>query len=140
MKPEVFYEGSLIDDGGNLISSYFVDFRAPADRVPITTVIKGIENKYALECCRTIRISKPAWFREFGEGLINDPSEMSFSHTEEDFVSIDDPNDLAEARMLNDEKNRAAEIIQSKFRGRSLCHYFYRRQKSSSTIIFLGNE
>ena len=133
MKPAVFSEGSLIDDGGFLISSYYVDFRTHKDRVPITTVIKGSERKFALECCSTIRISKPDRFRNFGEGLIRDPSEMSFSHTEVDSVTVDDPHDLAEARMLSAEKNRAAEIIQSKFTGTTKS--IKKTQKRSRSIV-----
>ena len=133
MKPSIFYEGSLVDDSGFLISSYFVDFRDPKKRTPITTVIKGFEKKYGLECCGTVRISKPARFRKFGEGLIRDSSEMSFSHTEEDSVTVNDPRDLAEAEMLNNEKNRAAEIIQSGFR--STTKSIRKARKTSHSIV-----
>ena len=133
MNPSVFSEGSLVDDSGFLISSYFVDFRDPKKRTPITTVIKGLEKKYALECCGTIRISKPDRFRKFGEGLIRDSSEMSFSNTEEDSVTVNDPRDLAEERRLDDEKNRAAEIIGSRFRGTT--NSIRKTQKTSHSIV-----
>lgn len=133
MKPAVFHEGSLADDSGILISSYFVDFRVPVNRSPITAVIKGTEKENALESCRKIRISKPARFREFGEGLIRDSSEMSFSHTEEDSVTVNDPQDLAKAKLLGDEKNRTAERIQSKFTG--FTKSIKKTRKNSHSIV-----
>lgn len=118
MRPQIVNEGYLIDDNGVVISSYYVDFRNPKDRSPITTVIKGCEKQYAIETCKTVRVSKAEVFRKREqEDLIRDPSEMEISHTEVDSVIVDDPHDRAEARLIDDEKNRAADIIGSGFKG-----------------------
>lgn len=104
-------DSHFLDDSGNFISTKFIDLRDPEDRKPITTLIKGCCKRYALENGETIRLSKPEKFRKAGEDLISDLSEMYFSHREESVV-VDDPNDLAEAQLLKDEQNRAAELLQ----------------------------
>ena len=118
MRPQIVNEGNLIDDNGVVISSFYVDFRNPMDRSPITTVIKGCEKQYAIETRNTIRVSKAEVFRKREkEDLIRDPSEMKISQTKVDSVIVDDPHDLADARLIDDEKNRAADIIGSGLRG-----------------------
>ena len=134
-KPLIISEGSFLDDNDNLITSYFVDLRDPKDRLPITTLTKGCRKEHALESCKTIRISKPAKFRNIGESLISDPSEMNFSRIEEDSVVVDDPNDLAEAQLLNDEQNRAAGILQS---GSSVTTKSTKRSRKSTHSLSFG--
>ena len=108
-------EGEHIDNAGNLIWPIYVDVREPADRTPITTLIKGCRKQYAIETYKRVRISKPALFRKFGEKLIKDPAEMYASHTEIHTETISDPDDLAEAKLLDEEVNRSSELLQSTF-------------------------
>ena len=66
---EYLADGHHVDDAGSLISCTYVDFRAPADRTPITTLMKASSNRHAIPGYGTIRISKPWCFLGRGEGL-----------------------------------------------------------------------
>ena len=116
LQPLVISEGNFLDSYNNLITSHFVDLRASKDRLPISTLIKGCRREHALESCETIRISKPAQFREFGEGLIRDPGEMYYSRTLTEFEVVNDPAQLTRARLRDDELNRAAGLLKTGFR------------------------
>ena len=69
------YEGSVLNDAGQMINTSYVDLRKPEDRTPIKSLVKASERQYALESGETILISKPSRFRENGEGLILDMQE-----------------------------------------------------------------
>ncbi len=114
--PLVLNEGIFVDDYDHFIMSSYVDLRDPADRLPITTLIKGCRKQYAIELCKKIRISKPEQFRKFGEGLILDPAEGHVSRTEVVTKTIDNPNELAEEQALNDELAEAAKLLQLNFK------------------------
>ena len=103
--PFVANEGSRLSDVGHSIISYHIDFREPAHRSPITTLVKACEKRYAIELHRIIRVSKSDRFRQHGESLIRDPQEGRVSRTTYD--RVDDPSDLVEARRLDNEVNRA---------------------------------
>ena len=115
-KPGFTHEGHLLDDFGHLIVTFFVDFREPACREPISTLIKGSENRYSVDVLRTIRVSKPECFRSTGESLITDPEEARATRKTLEFERIDDPSDLGEARLRNNEGNRAAELVGASIR------------------------
>ena len=68
-------EGFHIDDAGHMISVTFVDLRESTNRIPISTLVKACERRFAIEAYKRIRISKPGLFREFGENLIRDVGE-----------------------------------------------------------------
>ena len=68
-------EGSALTDAGHLIITTYVDLRKPDDRLPITSLVRGCERRYALEHCETVLISKPARFQQHGEELVLDPQE-----------------------------------------------------------------
>ena len=104
-------EGFFVDDAGHQILSTYIDLRDPAARSPITTLVKACEKQFAIESRRTIRISKPDRFREYGEVLIRDLGEGYASRIRIDSETVDDPRDLAEERLLDDERNRAAELL-----------------------------
>ena len=114
--PYLMSEGQHVDHFGNLIWPIYVDFRDPADRQPITTLIKGCRDEHAIETSGRILISKPARFRRLGENLIRDPGETYASHLEITHESIDDPQDIAQARLRDQALNRAAELTGSNFR------------------------
>ncbi len=88
----------FIDDEGNLIISTYIDLREHENRTPITTLIKVCKEQYAIEKCNTIRLSRPALFRECGEGLIRDPGEGHAEHKEVFLERVDDPQDMKETQ------------------------------------------
>ena len=114
--PYLMSEGQHVDHFGNLIWPIYVDFRAPADRQPITTLIKGCRDEHAIETGGQILISKPDRFRSLGENLIRDPGEAYASHVEVTHETVDDPSDVARARLRDQAMNRAAELTGSTFR------------------------
>ncbi len=69
---EYLADGHHVDDAGNLIGCTFVDFRDPAERLPITALRKASSKRHAIPGCETIRISKPACFLGQGEGIAGD--------------------------------------------------------------------
>ena len=71
---EQLADGHHVDDAGNLIACTYVDFRDPAERLPITALRNASSRRHAIPGCETIRISKPACFLGQGEG-VNDSGE-----------------------------------------------------------------
>lgn len=108
--PYLMSEGQHVDHFGNLIWSIYVDFRVPADRRPITTLIKGCRDEHAIETGAQILISKPGRFRSFGENLIRDPGEAYASHIEVTHETVNDPRDVVLARSRDLAMNRAADL------------------------------
>ena len=106
-------EGFHIDEGGNYIFPTYADQREPADRSPITILVRACAKQYAIENCKRIRISKPELYREYGESLVRDPGEGYASRTWLVSEKVNDPNDLAAVRSLDDERNRASQLVGS---------------------------
>ena len=42
-------EGFVLDDAGDLVTTSYVDLRAPANRTAIQTLVKGCRREHALE-------------------------------------------------------------------------------------------
>ena len=105
-------EGSIIDDAGNLISVWYLDMRNPDWRVPIRTLIKAGRKQYAMGTLGTMRVSKPARFRNSGEGLIMDPTETLVSRSIKKSESIDTA-ELEQAREFAEEVRRCAAAIRA---------------------------
>ena len=91
----------------------YIDLREEGSRAPTTSLAKACEKQYAIETYRRIRISKPERFREFGESLIRDLGEGYASRTWVGAERIDDPEELVEAQLLDEERNRASELVGS---------------------------
>lgn len=106
-------EGFHVSDAVHLIGTIYVDLRGPEQRLPIPTLVKACNTKYAPEISRALRVSKPELFREYGENLIRDPGEGNASRETLVAERIDHPDDLARARLLNSEHNRASELAGS---------------------------
>ena len=106
-------DGTFIDDAGNLITTTFVDLRAADQRTSIHTLAKASRREYALETSPTLRIAKPADFRESGGGLIRDPNEGRATTRTDLLERIDHPDDLTEANARNQEIMRAAKLAGS---------------------------
>ena len=60
---------------------------------------------------QTIRVSKPAHFRNYGEGLVRDPSEGAASTSAITGQRIDHPQELREQQEFYDEVGKCAESI-----------------------------
>ena len=71
---ECLADGHHVDDVGNLIACTYVDFRDPAERLPVAALRKGSSKRHAIPDCETLRLSKPACFLDRGEGF-NDGGE-----------------------------------------------------------------
>ena len=104
-------ESRVSDDSGNTVVVWRVDARAPADRVPVATLVKCGRRVHAVRRLRTIRVSKPAHFRKYGEGLVRDPSEGAASTSVTTEQRIDDPQDLRENQDFYDEIGTCAKSI-----------------------------
>ena len=68
-------EGFALPDEGHLVQTSFVDLRKPEDRLPITSLVRSCERRYALEQGEILLVSKPTRFQQYGEELILDPQE-----------------------------------------------------------------
>ena len=104
-------EGFHMDDAGHMIGVTYVDLRDSAKRIPITTLVKACERRFAIEAYKRVRISKPDLFREYGENLIRDDGEGYASLTTFAEERVNHPDDLAEARLRDDESNRSSELV-----------------------------
>ena len=102
-------ESKVSGDAGSSVVVWRVDARSPADRVAVTTLVKCGRQDHAVRKLRTIRVSKPARFRNYGEGLIRDPSEGAAAMITGQW--IDDPQDLREDQEFYDEVGKCAESI-----------------------------
>ena len=113
----VFAEGMLVDDDGTLIKTYAVHLEQAAENQwpnEMPVVVKGSPQRFAIEHCLTIRLSKPEVFRNQGETLISDLDEGVTRHEESsETVRVDDPADLSRAAEVDDEMNRGAAAIGS---------------------------
>lgn len=98
---------------GHLIETWYVDFRVPACRTPITRLIKAGEKQFAPQEIGTIRITRPDQYRHHGETLISDPNEARISRVTSYTERVNDPKDLAQARLRDEEANRTAELVGS---------------------------
>ena len=68
-------EGFVLDDAGNMLTTSSIDLREEAERTVIRSLVKGCRREHALEDGKTLLISKPERFREYGVVLIRDEQE-----------------------------------------------------------------
>ena len=104
-------ESKVSDDAGSSVVVWRVEAGASADRLSVGTLVKCGRPEHAMGKLRTIRVSKPAHFRNYGEGLVRDPSEGAASTTTITEQKIDDPQDLREDQEFYDEVGKCAESI-----------------------------
>ena len=116
MSHSLFTEASILDDSGAQLTVWHVDLREPHHRTPVSTLLKACQKEHSVSELGTVRVSRPARFRNFGEGLIMDPAETRFSRTVVTSQSVDDPDEMAEARRIDDELARCAAAIGSSAR------------------------
>ena len=104
-------ESKVSDDAGNSVVVWRVEARAPEDRVSVTTLVKCGRKEHAMLKLRTIRVTKPARFWKYGEGLIRDPSEGEVSTSVTTGQRIDDPEELREDQEFCNEVGKCADSI-----------------------------
>ena len=109
-KLDAVLEGQYLSERGTLINTYYVDGRDPDDRTPIATLVKASEKRFMIRRCRTVRITPPPLFREEGVPFIRDHGEGFTSYIEKVEEVVDNPKDLAEARLMNEAQNRSERL------------------------------
>ena len=139
MSDEIIWvnEGGFLDDAGNLITTTYVDLREEECRNSISALAKGCKREHALEDGNTILISKPARFRQYGEGLILDVQE---GMAKEESVTKSKEEEAANATRQRAiaEKNEAHELLNSQ-----MCPVYTETrssQKTNSKSLGYGNE
>ena len=128
-RPLIVSEGNWLDDADRMLMSKQVDFREPRDRYSVSTLVKLGESQLAPGRLRTIRISKPEFFRRG-----RDPNETRAQQSTEHVDDIDEPEGLAQLRAA--EVNRAAELVDSRIRvtADGMRVRRTRRRKTTNTI------
>ena len=126
-RPLIVSEGNWLDDADRMLMSKQVDFREPRDRYSVSTLVKLGESQLAPGRLRTIRISKPEFFRGG-----RDPNETRAQQSTEHVDDIDEPESLAQLRAA--EVNRAAELVDSRIRVTGMRVRRTRRRKTTNTI------
>ena len=93
-------EGYYLTENDHLVLLNYVDVRLPGSREPIETLVKGCRKEHAIELSRSMRVSKPPFFRDRGGGLIMDSSEAQISRTEVAHVVSDPASEEAFSEWL----------------------------------------
>ena len=105
-------EGFVLDDAGNMIMTSYIDLREKDKRTPILSLVKGCRREHAIEDTKTLLISNPARFREYGEALILDEQE-GLAKEELVTISAETPAEAAERRAIAD-TNDALQLLNPK--------------------------
>jgi len=138
MKNDILWvpEGFVLDEAGNLITTSYVDPRAPRDRTVIRTLIKGCRREHALEDGETILISPVRRFREEGENLVRDKQE-GLATVESEAVEPETPAEVFIRRRLAD-VDEAVDLLDS---GMTVKHRrTSRRVRNFSKGVAFGHE
>ena len=118
--PPAYVESIFVDDNGFLLTTYQVNLRTdssspglswPSD---VPTIVKGCRAEHAITNSGSLHLTKPECFRFSGETLIGDESEnIITSEVVTSDTRINEPGDIAIAKIHADERNRGAELIGS---------------------------
>ena len=123
-------EGFVLDDAGNMLTTSYIDLRDKDERSVIRSLVKGCKREHALENGKTLIISKPERFREYGVALIRDDQE---GFAREEFVTLeaDTPEEAAKRRATTD-LNDALEVLGSSIKSVHRVEYSRRNTQSES--------
>ena len=123
-------EGFVLDDAGNMLTTSYIDLRDKDERLVIRSLVKGCKREHALENGKTLIISKPERFREYGVALIRDDQE---GFAREEFVTLeaDTPEEAAKRRATTD-LNDALEVLGSSIKSVHRVEYSRRNTQSES--------
>ena len=129
-------EGFVLDDAGNMLRTSYVDLRDDDERTVIQSVAKGCKREHALEAAKSLLISKPQRFREFGVGLIQDDQE-GFAREERVSLEAETPKEAAKLRATED-LNDAVQLVGSTIRSSQRVEY--RRRKTQRESFSYGKD
>ena len=94
-------EGFVLDDVGTMLTTIYIDLRDKGERPVIRGLVKGCKREHALEDSKTLLISKPERFREYGVALIRDEQE-GFAKEELVTLEAETPEETAKRRATED--------------------------------------
>ena len=129
-------EGFILDDAGNMLTTSYIDLRDEGERAAIRSLVKGCKREHALEDGKTVLISKPERFREYGVALIRDEQE-GLAKVEQVKLEAETPEEAAERRATAD-VNDALEIVGSTMK--SVHRVESRRRKTESESFSYGKD
>ena len=129
-------EGFILDDAGNMLTTSYIDLRDEGERAAIRSLVKGCKREHALEDGKTVLISKPERFREYGVALIRDEQE-GLAKVEQVKLEAETPEEAAERRATAD-VNDALEIVGSTMK--SVHRVESRRRKTQSESFSYGKD
>ena len=124
------HEGFALDDAGNLLTTIYIDLRDKDERPAIRGLVKGCKREHALEDGKTLLISKPERFREYGVALIRDEQE-GFAREELVALEAETPEEAARRRAAAD-LNDALELVGSSTKSVHRVEHSRRRTQTES--------
>ena len=130
------HEGFALDDAGNLLTTTYIDLRDKDARPAIRGLVKGCKREHALEDGKTLLISKPERFREYGEALIRDEQE-GFAREELVTVEAETPEEAAR-RCAAADLNDALELVGSSTK--SVHRVEHRRRRTQTESFSYGKD
>ena len=93
----ILCEGYYLTEDDHMVSLNYMDLRPRADREPVETLVKGCHKEHAIELSGRLRVTKPTFFRNHGQGLIMDSGETRIERTEATTREVDASAELQEA-------------------------------------------
>ena len=124
------HEGCALDDAGNALVTIYIDLRNKDERSAIPSLVKGCKREHALEDGKTLLISKPERFREFGVALIRDEQE-GFARKEIVTLEPETAEEAAERRATAD-LNDALELVGSTVKSVHMVEHSRRKTQRES--------
>ena len=114
----VWSEGYFVNDTGCVIYTWQVNVPGPGSEpshegwpLYLPVLVKVCEERHLIGSCETVKLSRPPEFRDAGETLMSDPEEARVSRAWTIDERLNDPAEMARARLLDEEANRAGELV-----------------------------
>ena len=123
-------EGFVLDDAGTMLTTSYIDLRDKGERPVIRSLVKGCKREHALEDGKTLLISKPERFREYGVALIRDEQE-GFAKEELVTLEAETPEETAKRRATED-LNDSLQLVRSSMKPVQRVEYSRRKTQSES--------
>ena len=123
-------EGFVLDDAGTTLTTSYIDLRDKGERPVIRSLVKGCKREHALEDGKTLLISKPERFREYGVALIRDEQE-GFAKEELVTLEAETPEETAKQRATED-LNDSLQLVRSSMKPVQRVEYSRRKTQSFS--------
>ncbi len=129
-------EGFVLDDAGTILTTSYIDLRDKGERPVIQSLVKGCKREHALEDGKTLLISKPERFREYGVALIRDEQE-GFAKEELVTLEAETPEETAKRRATED-LNDSLQLVGSSMK--PVLRVKYSRRKTQSESFSYGKD